>query len=100
MNNSIVKLTFYVLAMFLVSDCSAVAAKKQKSKAKNTEEHSAQSNENDQFVQEANERIVDNKIDNAVQTSSDNSDELVLLKSKVKYLVPLWDVSTYVILLR
>ena len=86
MNNSTVKLTFYVLVMFLVSDCSAVAAKKQKSNSSNTEELSVQSNDNDQFVQEANERIVDNKIDNAVQTSSDNADELILLKSKVKYL--------------
>ena len=63
MNNSIVKLTFYVLVMFLVSDCSAVAAKKQKSNSSNTEELSVQSNDNGQFVQEANERIVDNKID-------------------------------------
>tara|TARA_B110000438_G_C15728863_1_gene613339 strand:- start:371 stop:1252 length:882 start_codon:yes stop_codon:yes gene_type:complete len=84
MNNRIIKFTFYVLIAFLASYCSSVGAKKLSDPIKTDEAESTQ--ENNQFIEEVNQRIVDNKIDNAVTASSDNTDDLVLLKSKIKYL--------------
>jgi len=73
-----------MLIAVLVSNCGSGGAKKLQ--ASTNKKPTEQIQEDSQFVEEVNQRIIDNKIDNAVVVSSDNADELILLKSKVKYL--------------
>ena len=89
MNNRALKLSFYLLILFVISACGTAAAKKQNADKTQKEPSSTETQsktKGNQFVEAVNTRIEENKIIDAVQASHDNSDELVILKSKVKYL--------------
>ncbi|MAM81119.1 MAG: hypothetical protein CMP89_10210 [Gammaproteobacteria bacterium] len=83
MNKGTINIIFYMLITILVSSCGSLGAKKLQEP---NNKKQSEAKEGDPFVDEVNQRIMDNKIDNAVIVSGDNADELVLLKSKVKYL--------------
>ena len=72
-----------MLITILASGCGSVGTKKLQEPANKKQ---TEAKEDSRFADEVNQRIVDNKIDNAVIVSGDNADDLVLLKSKVKYL--------------